>query len=141
MHQSVFKNSFWALITLAVELKKIGNVAFQNKKYQDAENCYSEAIRLNMGSRPLWANRAKCRNTMKKYEDAISDCESALSIDPKCKESIVQKGNALLSLDRFDEAGACFESLRSLGEANLADAHLKKLHDIQEKVEIKEISL
>ena len=69
---------------------------------------------------------------MKKYEEAISDCESALSIDPKCKESIVQKGNALLGLARFDEAKACYESLRSIGEAISADSNLKKLHDIQE---------
>ena len=70
---------------------------------------------------------------MKKYEDAISDCESALSIDPKCKESIVQKGNALLSLGRFDEAKECYESLRELGENSSADQYLKKLHDFQEK--------
>ena len=43
-----------------------------------------------------------------------------------------QKGNAFLSLGQFDEAGACYESLRSVGAATLADAHLKKLHDTQE---------
>ena len=120
------------VITLTLELKEMGNAAFQDKKFKEAEECYSEAIRLNMGSRPLWTNRAKCRNTMKKFEEAISDCESALSIDPKCKESIVQKGSSLSSLGRFDEAKACYKSLRSLGEATLADACLKKLHDIQE---------
>ena len=122
------------VITLALELKRLGNAAFQNKNFKEAEDFYSEAIRLNMGSRPLWTNRAKCRSTMKKYDEAISDFESALSIDPKHTESIILKGNAFLSLGRFQEAGACYESLRSLGEATLADANLKKLHDIQEQV-------
>ena len=69
---------------------------------------------------------------MKKYQEAISDCDSALSIDPKCTKSITQKGNALLGLERFDEVKECCESLRSLGENEYADYLLKKLHDVQE---------
>ena len=116
----------------AKELKEKGNIAFSKKKLAEAENLYSEAIKLNPGSRPLWTNRAACRNMMNKYEEAISDCQTALSIDPKCTRSIKQKGNALLDLGRFDEAKDCFESLRSLGEGTVADDHLKKLHDVQE---------
>jgi len=40
-----------------------------------------------------------------------------------------------LGLSRFDEAKNCFESLRSLGEGALAETCLKKLDDIQERVE------
>ena len=69
---------------------------------------------------------------MKKYEEAISDCETALSIDSKCIRSITQKGNALLGLSRFDEAKDCYKSLRSLGEEKSADKLLKKLQDTQE---------
>ena len=69
---------------------------------------------------------------MKKYQEAMSDCNSALSIDPKCTQSITQKGNALLGLERFDEASECYESLRTLGENESADNLLKKLHDVQE---------
>ena len=118
----------------AIELKKQGNFAFSKKKFAEAENLYSEAIRLNPGSRPLWTNRAACRNTMEKYDEAISDCDIALSINSKCTRSIKQKGNALLGLGRFDEAKDCYESLRSLGEGTAADENLKKLHDIQEKI-------
>ena len=87
---------------------------------------------MNIGYRPFWTNRAKCRNVMKKYQEAISDCDSALSIDPKCTQSITQKGNALLGLERFDEAKECYESLRTLGGNESADNLLKKLHDVQE---------
>ena len=117
--------------TAAKEAKEKGNAAFQKKKYAEAEKLYSEAIELNIGSRPLWTNRAACRNTMKKYEEAISDCDTALSIDRKCTRSIIQKGKAHLGLSQFDEAKECYESLRSLGESSSAAFHLKKLHDIQ----------
>jgi len=116
----------------ARKLKEKGNVAFMKKKFEDAERCYSEAIQLNIGYRPFWTNRAKCRNVMNKYEDAISDCDSALSIDPKCTKSITEKGNALLGLKRFDEAKECYESLRLLGEDASVEKHLKKLHEVQE---------
>ena len=118
----------------AKELKEKGNTSFAKKRYDEAHRFYSEAIELNIGSRPLWTNRAACRHTMKKYEEAISDCDKALSIDPKCTRSIIQKGNALLSLNRFDGAKECYESLRTLGESTSANTHLQKLHDIQDKI-------
>ena len=118
----------------AKSLKEKGNIAFSKKKYEDAEKYYSDAIQLNIGSRPLWTNRAACRNTMRKYKEAISDCDTALSIDSKCIRSITQKGNALLGLNRFDEAKDCYESLRSLGDENSADKLLKELHNIQEMI-------
>ena len=116
---------------MAKKLKEKGNAAFVEKRYDEAEKFYSEAIELNIGCRPLWTNRAACRNTMKKYEEAISDCDIALSIDKKCIRSIKEKGNALLGLQKFDEVKECYESLRTLGEPVLADTYLKKLHDIQ----------
>ena len=139
-------------------MKERGNDAFKKKKYEVAENFYSEALELNPDSRPLWTNRATCRNTMKKHDDALVDCLSALSIDSKNvkkgvqtdflrdisakvmlhkfenpAKTVTQKGNALLGLGQFDEAKECYESLRELGENSTADQYLKKLHDTQEK--------
>ena len=64
-------------------LKDRGNEAFQNKKFEVAEKCYSEAIDHNPGLTTLWTNRAICRNAMKKHDEAIHDCDTALSIDSK----------------------------------------------------------
>ena len=118
----------------ALQLKKQGNAAIEQKKFENAEKFYTEALQLNLGSRPLWTNRAACRNILERYEEAISDCEIALSVDPKCIRTIIQKGNALVGLDRFDEAKDCYESLRSLGEGTKADNHLKNLYDVQGKI-------
>ena len=118
----------------AKELKDTGNKAFGRKKYEDAEKCYSEAIELNMGSRPLWTNRATCRNVMKKHEEAIADCDSALLINPKCTKTLTEKGKALIGLGRFDEARQCYESIRPLDGNIAADNLLKKVDDIQERI-------
>ena len=67
----------------ASKLKEKGNDAFKKKKYEVAEKIYSEALQLNLDSRPIWTNRAICRNTMAKHADSLTDCLSALSIDPK----------------------------------------------------------
>ena len=112
--------------TKAKELKEKGNAAFQKKNLIEAEKCYSEAIELNIGSRPLWTNRAICRNRMEKFQDALCDCDNALKIDPKCTKSITQKGNALFGLGRFDEAKKCYELLHTFGESSLANTYLKK---------------
>ena len=75
----------------ALKLKEKGNDAFKRKKYEVAEKFYSEALQLNLDSRPVWTNRAICRNTMKRHEDALTDCISALSIDPRNTKLVIQK--------------------------------------------------
>ena len=118
----------------ALALKNEGNAAIKRQEFEKAEKYYSEALELNSASRPIWTNRAACRNIMGKHQEAIYDCEHALSIDPKCSRSITQKGNALLGLEKFAEAKQCYESLRSLNNNSLANDLLKKLQDIQEMI-------
>ena len=118
----------------AKQIKEEGNAAFRERKFEEAEKCYSEALKLNVGSVVLWTNRAICRNAMKKYDQAFSDCESALSINSKNSKSVVQKGKALMGMGRFDEAGICFKLLDQIGESKLADIYIKELRNTQEMV-------
>ena len=71
----------------ALKLKERGNDAFKKKKYEVAEQFYTKALEKNLDSRSFWTNRAICRNYMKKFRDALADCISALSIDPKCTKA------------------------------------------------------
>ena len=61
----------------------MGDNVFKLERYDVAERFYSEALKLNLDSGPVWTNRAICRNAMKKHADSLTDCLSALSIDPK----------------------------------------------------------
>ena len=114
------------------KLHDSGAMASEHQKYKEAEQIFSEAIDLNPSFGTLWTQRATCRTFMKKYKEAISDLEYVLSFNPKCTQSIIQKGHVHLELRQFDEAKMLFESLRQLGESKSADACLKKLKDVQE---------
>ena len=111
----------------AKTLEDQGNQFFKKKRYIEAEQCYSRALELHPGCRMLWTNRAICRNNMRKFDEAISDCDFALMLDPKYSKSIIEKGKAYLNSGNYDQAKSCFESLRELGQEFLANTHLKKL--------------
>ena len=78
----------------------MGDNVFKLERYDVAERFYSEALKLNLDSGPVWTNRAICRNTMRKHEDALADCLSALSIDPKNTKKGIQNDEMALALTR-----------------------------------------
>ena len=67
----------------AIKLKEMGDNVLKLKRYDVAERFYSEALKLNLDSGPVWTNRAICRNIMGKHEDALADCLASLSFDSK----------------------------------------------------------
>jgi len=127
----------------AIFLKEKGNSSFRLKRFKEAENFYSEAIAVYQGLSTLWTNRAICRNRIGKYEEAISDCEFALLLNRKdfkrkhvcehatdnVQKAIVQKGNALMGLGKFDAAEQVFGLLRDVGKRATADSYVKKVRD------------
>ena len=117
-----------------LSIERVGKRCFSKQEFQRSRRFLFRSHSIEYGISTTLDKSGKMSKHNEKYDEAISDFESALSIDPKHTESIILKGNAFLSLGRFQEAGACYESLRSLGGATLADANLKKLHDIQEQV-------
>ena len=70
-----------------MKLKELGNNVFKKQDYENAEKFYSKGLELNLDSRPLWTNRANCRNKIGKYKDALADSIAALCIDPKCTKA------------------------------------------------------
>ena len=76
----------------ALMFKEKGNDAFKRKEYEVAEKFYSEGIKMIHGkfsydARPLWTNRAICKNILGKHEEALTYSEVALKIDPKCAKA------------------------------------------------------
>ena len=67
-----------------MKLQELGNSIFKGEDYGNAEKFYCRGLEMNLDSRPLWTNRANCRNKLGKYKDALQDSIAALSIDPKC---------------------------------------------------------
>ena len=119
-------------LKIATELKEKGNIALKEQRYEDADSLYSEGLDLVRDFKVLWTNRAICRMKMKRYEDAISDCDWALRLDEKCPKAITQTGHAYFELGRYEESRKWYQKLRGIGKGALADTYIKRL-DVIEK--------
>ena len=119
-------------LKIATELKEKGNIALKEERYKDAESLYSEGLDLVRDFKVLWTNRAICRMKMKRYEEAISDCDWALRLDEKCPKAITQTGHAHFELGRYDESRKWYQKLRKIGKGALADTYINRL-DVIEK--------
>ena len=63
------------------ELKRQGNLFFENKNFTDAISCYSKAIELDPSEPIYFSNRALCYLKLLVFESALLDAEKAVSIN------------------------------------------------------------
>ncbi|CAB4476156.1 uncharacterized protein OCT59_018193 [Rhizophagus irregularis] len=81
-----------------------GNTYFSKKDYDSATREYSEAINLNPRNVVYYTNRALCYLRLKKYDNVISDCKTAISIDANSVKGHYMLGQALTEKAEFDLA-------------------------------------
>lgn len=82
--------------------KDKGNECFKIGEYDDALKHYTNSINCQpiLGS---YTNRALVNIKLKKYEDAIDDCNRALKIEPYNIRALLRKAQALELLKKFAE--------------------------------------
>ena len=79
-------------------------------------------------------NRALCRLKLKQYEEAVADCERAISLDPSYMKARKTKANALGLAEKWEDAVREWKSLQEmdpedrsiLKEIRKAELELKK---------------
>jgi DnaJ family protein C protein 7 len=80
-------------------MKEAGNYEFKAGHYQAALNKYTQALEIDPDSRSTNAkilqNRALCNNKLKRYSEAIEDCDKALKLDPSYLKAKKTKASAL----------------------------------------------
>ncbi len=104
----------WVNLGLAWERK--GNL-------QEAEHCYEQAIRCQPSWFPLaHYNLAGIYLKRGKLDAALSQCDAAISADPKFARAYLRKGTILAQQKRFSEAIALFERALKL-EPEMAMAY------------------
>jgi len=87
----------------AVALKAAGNKKYAAKAYGDALRLYSEAIGLF--PRPEFhGNRAACFMAMGRFAEALSDCHSALRLDPCFKKAYLRGTKCYAELSDLEGA-------------------------------------
>ena len=85
-------------------LKEKGNKAFQKRKYQDAIDLYTSAIRINDTNPVLFTNRAQALLKLGKAMDASQDCRQALELKPDFVKAFIHLAKALKELGEVQEA-------------------------------------
>ncbi|KUI63525.1 STIP1 and U box-containing protein 1 [Cytospora mali] len=88
----------------ALALKEQGNKRFTKGDYAGAEGLYSQAIIADPKDPRLYTNRAMARVKLQRWEDAISDCQTCLSLSPDNMKALFQMAQAQIELKDFDVA-------------------------------------
>ncbi|TPX35003.1 hypothetical protein SmJEL517_g02511 [Synchytrium microbalum] len=88
---------------LAKTAKTTGNKLYGEKKYAEAVDLYSQAIRLQPEA-VFYSNRAACYANLGKYDEVIVDCTEALKQDPNYIKALNRRATAFDRLGRAKEA-------------------------------------
>lgn len=135
-----FKDAIkWLRIVQKLDrMKEEGNVEFKAGRLDSAIAKYSEALEVDPSNRSLNAkllqNRAQCKIKLKQYDEAISDAERAVSLDPSYTKARKTKANALGQSGKWEDAVKEWKSIQELDpedrtiqkEIRKAELELKK---------------
>ncbi len=135
-----FKDAIkWLRIVQKLDrMKQEGNVEFKAGRLDSAIEKYTEALEVDPSNRSLNAkllqNRAQCKIKLKKYDEAISDAERAVSLDPSYHKARKTKANALGQSGKWEDAVKEWKSIHELDpedgtipkEIRKAELELKK---------------
>ncbi|KIM60211.1 hypothetical protein SCLCIDRAFT_1216967 [Scleroderma citrinum Foug A] len=120
----------------AGSLKSRGNSLYQARKFDQAVEMYTEAIRVSPKVEPIFhSNRAACYMNMSppQFERVVEDCDSALQHDPNYVKALNRRANALEALSRYEEslrdftAATILEKFRNETAAQSVERVLRKL--------------
>ena len=104
----------------ANKLKEEGNVAYRDKQYPRAINCYTRAIQLTPNDPNLYSNRALSYFNIGEYMTCIADCDKAIQLNPALLKAHKKKASALAHLLKFGEAVTAMKAALAVEKENQA---------------------
>ncbi|SPQ26068.1 7b963a06-a7a8-48b9-85b6-6ad3ccded636 [Thermothielavioides terrestris] len=120
------------------KMKEEGNTQYKAGRWQAAVDLYTSALEIDPTNRvtnsKILQNRALCRIKLKQYNDAIADCEKAISLDPQYLKARKTKANALGLAEKWEAAVREWKAIQELDpedrtiakEVRRAELELKK---------------
>jgi len=74
------------------------------EKYQEAADCWTEAILLSPTSGSNYSNRGRCYLFLKRYEEALADCQKAIELGYTSAYGYINRGRAYAALEDYEKA-------------------------------------
>eukprot|EP00960_Hanusia_phi_P011912 347050-Hanusia_phi.AAC.3 len=106
-------------VAQAESFKLRGNELLNQKDFAAAEECYSEAIRLNPAVEAYFTNRSLVRTNLKKFEEAIEDGKAALDLNPSSAKAHGRIGSAAFQAGDYQLSVSSYHSALQIDPANV----------------------
>ena len=105
------------------QLKEAGNDFFKKGEWDDALECYTEAIKKTKDDCEkqkaiYYKNRAACSLKKERFDDAVDDCNKSLEYVPNDPKALFRRCQAYEALDKVDSAYADAKMCHSLDPKN-----------------------
>ncbi|CAO3592362.1 unnamed protein product [Absidia cylindrospora] len=107
----------------AIEAKKeAGNAAFKSNQLQEAYDAYTAALEMDpenaVTNAKLYSNRAAVLQKLKKFQDALQDCDKALELDPHFTKVFSRRAACYMETEQYEEATNDYKRLVEVDASN-----------------------
>ena len=92
-----------------------GNSSYLAGFYEQAEESYAAALKLNPSLVEGWLNRGNALFFLGRYQESLDAYNAALRLAPQSKNALLGKSHALLALNRTDESNSNLEAAKIMG--------------------------
>uniref|UniRef100_A0A8C5ATI3 LON peptidase N-terminal domain and RING finger protein 3-like n=1 Tax=Gadus morhua TaxID=8049 RepID=A0A8C5ATI3_GADMO len=121
----------------AAELRRQGNSLYVDKKTEEALGKYNQAIFIAPKDYLLFSNRSQIHASLRRYDMALSDAETACTLMPHWSKGHQRKAQALVSLGRSDDALKEYLLCLTLQpDCKLAKTEAQKVHYYVDLMEV-----
>lgn len=100
------------------DLAAVGNRLAAAGQYEMAVTYFTDAIKYNPRETRLFGNRSLCYERMHQYENALSDADVALTMEPNWTKGLFRKGKALCGLKKYYEASLVYKDVLKLDSSS-----------------------
>eukprot|EP00455_Lapot_gusevi_P047867 TRINITY_DN653_c0_g1_i2.p1 TRINITY_DN653_c0_g1~~TRINITY_DN653_c0_g1_i2.p1 ORF type:complete len:367 (+),score=124.30 TRINITY_DN653_c0_g1_i2:293-1393(+) len=105
-------------LDIAQRIRQLGNNFFTQGQYDQAVRKYAKALnwcsedfpspeeeaKIAAAKVPCYSNRAACYLKLRRYQEAIQDCDSVLKIEPENGKALMRRGQAYFELKDDEKA-------------------------------------